>query len=122
MSGLWFETADLKDIDAATLWAYLDNNTGMNEKQFNLAIKGRRLRPKTKTLLRRILVDNEPRQTLIAEGINDSWLSKTVTETLQNYQAQLERYELESFTVVVHKDKKPFIEMLEADDLDKYVK
>lgn len=95
----------------------------MNEKQFALVIKGKRFRPKTKKALHRVLVCDESRKTVVEDmGLDLSWFGSTINDAMANYQVQLQKFRLKSVTVVVHENKCEFLELLESEDLEKYVK
>ncbi len=116
------DQTNLDELSLADLLTLIESIGGMNERQFNIAVKGKSLRQKTKDVLFRVLVRQETRQKVIKDtGVNEQWLSRTIAEVLENYKEQLKAHGLRHYEIVAGENKAGFLEIMEIEDIEKHV-
>lgn len=95
----------------------------MNDKQFSLAIKGLRIRAKSKDAAHRILVKGQSRQEVIEDtGMQKAAVSQLINNILKNLDEQLKKNGLIYQQYVLPESLKPIIDALEEEHLNYYVK
>ena len=114
----------LEHIDSLDIFKWIeDHGPIMNDKQFSLAIKGLRIRAKSKDAAYRILVLGQSRQDVIEDtGMQKAAVSQLINNILKNLEEQLNKNGLVYQQYVLPKHLKPVIDALEDEHLNSYVK
>lgn len=114
----------LEHIDSLDVFKWIeDYGPIMNDKQFSLAIKGLRIRAKSKNAAHRILVLGQSRQEVIEDtGMQKAAVSQLINNILKNLDEQLKKNGLVYQQYVLPKNLKPVIDALEDEHLNNYVK
>lgn len=114
----------LEHIDSLDIFKWIeDHGPIMNEKQFSLAIKGLRIRAKSKEAAYRILVDGQSRQAVIEDmGMQKAAVSQLINNIMKNLDEQLKKNGLVYQQYVLPENLKPVIDALEEEHLNYFVK
>jgi hypothetical protein len=114
----------LAHTDTLDIFAWIeDHGPFMNDKQFSLAIKGLRIRARSKEAAHRILVKGQSRQQVIEDlGMQKAAVSQLINNILKNLDEQLTANGLVYQQYVLPKSLKPVIDALEEEHLKYYVK
>jgi len=114
----------LKHIDFLDIFKWIeDYGPIMNDKQFLLAIKGLRIRAKSKDAAYRILVKGQSRQEVIEDtGMQKAAVSQLINNVLKNLDEQLKKHGLIYQQYVLPENLKPVVDALEEEHLSYYVK
>ncbi len=113
----------LEHIDSLDIFKWIeDYGPIMNDKQFSLAIKGLRIRAKSKDVAYRILVKGQSRQVVIEDtGMQKAAVSQLINNILKNLDEQLKKNGLIYQQYVLPENLKPIIDALEEEHLNYYV-
>jgi TrfB transcriptional repressor len=113
----------LEHIDSLDIFKWIeDYGSIMNDKQFSLAIKGLRIRAKSKDVAYRILVKGQSRQEVIVDtGMQKAAVSQLINNILKNLDEQLKKNGLIYQQYVLPENLKPIIDALEEEHLNYYV-
>ena len=114
----------LEHIDSLHIFKWIeDRGLIMNDKQFALAIKGLRIRARSKDVAHRILVKGQSRQEVIEEtGMQKAAVSQLINNILKNMDEQLKKNGLVYGNYVLPEKLRPIIDALEEEHLNYYVK
>ncbi len=114
----------LEHIDSLDIFIWIENyGPIMNDKQFSLAIKGLRIRAKSKDAAYRILVKGQSRQEVIKDtGMQKAAVSQLINNILKNLDKQLKKNGLVYQQYVLPEKLKPVIDALEDEHLEYFVK
>lgn len=114
----------LEHIDSLDIFKWIeDHGPIMNDKQFSLAIKGLRIRAKSKDVAYRILVLGQSRPEVIKDtGMQKAAVSQLINNILKNLDEQLKKNGLVYQQYVLPENLKPVIDALEEEHLNYYVK
>ena len=114
----------LEHIDSLDIFKWIeDHGPIMNEKQFSLAIKGLRIRARSKDAAHRILVQGQSRQEVIEDtGMQKAAISQLINNIMKNLDKQLKKNGLIYQQYVLPKNLKPIVDALEEEHLNYYVK
>ncbi len=114
----------LEHTDSLDIFKWIeDYGPIMNDKQFSLAIKGLRIRAKSKDVAYRILVQGQSRQEVIEDtGMQKAAVSQLINNILKNLDEQLKKNDLVYQHYVLPKNLKPVIDAFEEEHLNYYVK
>ncbi len=94
----------------------------MNDKQFTLAVKGLRIRARSKDVAYRILVLGQSRRKVIEDtGMQKAAVSQLINNILKNLESQLDKNELVYHQYILPKYLKPVIDALEDEHLSVYM-
>jgi TrfB transcriptional repressor len=110
-------------IDSLDIFKWIEEHGPiMNDKQFSLAIKGLRIRAKSKDVAHRILVKGQSRQEVIEDtGMQKAAVSQLINNILKNLDEQLKKNGLIYQQYVLPENLKPVIDALEEEHLNYYV-
>ncbi len=113
----------LELIDSLDIFKWIEERGPiMNEKQFSLAIKGLRIRAKSKEAAHRILVRGQSRQEVIEDlGIQKAAVSQLINNVLKNLDVQLQENGLVYQQYVLPEKLIPVINALEEEHLEYFV-
>jgi hypothetical protein len=108
----------LLDFPADILCLNCDDDLHMNERQFALAIKGKRYGKETIAILRDYFLNKKlSRQQLLEKhNITTQRLTKAISSALANYEKQLASRGLQSIQIVVHESKAKALDLLEESE------
>jgi len=111
----------IKNPDFSDLFA--DDQSCMNEQQFKLAIKGLRIRDRSREVAYRILVKGDSRQSVIEDtGMQKAAISQLMSKIMKNFQEQLARNGLVYKEYVLPEKLEPVIDAVEEEHLRNYLK
>ena len=114
----------LEHIDSLDIFNWIeDHGPIMNDKQFSLAIKGLRIRAKSRDVAHRILVQGQSRQEVIEDtGMQKAAVSQLINNILKNLDEQLKKNGLVYQQYVLPENLIPVINALEEEHLNYFVK
>jgi len=114
----------LEHIDSLDIFEWIgEHGPIVNDKQFTLAIKGLRIRAKSKDVAHRILVKGEIRPKVIVDsGMQKAAVSQLINLIMKNFDAQLKKNGLVYQEYVLPEKLKPLIDALEEEYLNNLVK
>ena len=110
-------------IDSIDIFKWIEHHGPiMNEQQFSLAIKGLRIRAKSREAAHRILVEGHSRQQVIDDlGMQKAALSQLINNVFKNLDQQLEKNGLVYQQFVLPEKLIPVINALEEEHLKYHV-
>jgi len=100
-----------------------DGYSCMNEKQFKLAIKGLRIRSKSRDAAYRILVKGDTRQKVIDDtGMQKAAVSQLMSKIMKNFKEQLAKNGLVYKEYILPENLEPVIDAVEEEHLKNFLK